>query len=57
MRFQYSNPFDSGCASPAIVVQRFIYGTEPPTVSPDEVDILEETLRVEEEEQAQGSLA
>jgi len=36
----------------AIVVQRVIYGTEPPVVPPDEEDILEQALRLEEEEEA-----
>ena len=34
----------------AIVIQRFVYGTAPPLIPPDEEDILEETLRLEEED-------
>jgi len=36
----------------AIVIQRFVYGTAPPVIPPDEEDILEQALRLEEEEQA-----
>ena len=34
----------------AIVLQRFLYGTAAPVTSPDEEDILEQTLRLEEED-------
>ena len=34
----------------AIVIQRFVYGTAPPVIPPDEEDILEETLRLEAED-------
>jgi hypothetical protein len=36
--------------APAIVVQRLWYGAAPPTIQPDEDDILEQALRLEEEE-------
>lgn len=35
---------------PAIVVQRIVYGTAPPIIPADEEDILEQALRLEEEE-------
>jgi len=34
-----------------IVIQRLVYGTAPPTASPEEEDTLEQALRLEEEEQ------
>jgi len=34
----------------AIVLQRFLYGTAAPVTPPDEEDILEQTLRLEEED-------
>ena len=39
----------------AIVIQRFVYGIAPPLISPDEEDILEQALRLEEEEHGQES--
>jgi len=43
--------------SPRPADQRFSYGNGPPLISPDEEDILEQALRMEEEQEEEDSRA